>query len=87
MPPDEINEEWQRQCENEERMIEEEARGSGMTELIKCECGLIPYVSYIVIKPNHKQYRVECWGCDKKTLWYDSEAEAIEAWNRRGEEK
>ena len=26
MPPDEINEEWQRQCENEERMAEEEER-------------------------------------------------------------
>jgi len=82
MPPDEINEEWQRQCENEERMIEEEARGSGMTELKPCPfCGS----ERTVEKLDGMVFYIRCQDCGAKGPAKTLKPKAIEAWNRRGE--
>lgn len=54
-----------------------------MTELIKCECGSdktkITHIDF-------SHWVVTCFDCGKRIGFYDTKSEAIEAWNRRGEE-
>ena len=56
-----------------------------MSELKPCPfCGNTP-----MLRNDAGEWRVECSGpecdCLPSTWWYESEEEAIEAWNRRAE--
>ena len=56
-----------------------------MTEVKQCECGGKAETAYIFAK--NYNYKKMCTKCGKQTGWHNTEAEAIEAWNRREGEK
>ena len=37
----------------------------------------------VIVRSELRTVRVDCDGCEVGTMWYDTDAEAIAAWNRR----
>ena len=60
-----------------------------MAELKPCKCkNPLVYVDEEVYFSDDIRYRVVCDNCGKSTEWYkNSEQAAIDAWNRRAEDK
>jgi Lar family restriction alleviation protein len=49
--------------------------------LLPCPfCGEYPKLMY---DPHMKNYWFFCEGCEIETMYYDTEQEAVDAWNRR----
>lgn len=58
-------------------------------KLIKCLCGKVPLVHHVKMLgvPNYHKYRIECECGLNNFHVYDSEDEAIQAWNEIFKEK
>lgn len=48
---------------------------------------LVPCIIYYSLKAFSMQYKVKCFYCEAHTKLYDTEAEAISAWNLEPEEE